>query len=83
MYRKFVSSFKAEIDAAFDQLEFWLTFIVFDPIKLPEAREDLDVYGRLEKDDLTSFFGQDKTDVYKGKSSFQKADINEEATIND
>ena len=76
VYCKFVHSFKVEIDGAFDQLAFWLNFIVFDPRKLPESRDDLDAYGRPEIDDLTSFYGQDKTDVYKGKSSFQKADIN-------
>lgn len=83
VYSKFVRSFKAEIDGAFDQLQFWLKFIVFDPRKLPETMEDLDDYGRSEIDDLTSFYGQDKTDVYKGKSSYQKADINKEATINE
>ena len=83
MYCKFVHSFKAEIDGAFDQLAFWLNFIIFDPRKLPESRDDLEAYGRPEIDDLTSFYGQDKTDVYKGKSSFQKADINKEASLNE
>ena len=83
VYCKFVHLFKAEIDGAFDQLAFWLNFIVFDPRKRPESRDDLEAYGRPEIDYLTSFYGQDKTDVYKGKGSFQKADINKEASINE
>ena len=40
VYCKFVHSFNAEIDGAFDQLAFLLNFIVFDPRKLPESRDD-------------------------------------------
>lgn len=40
VYSQFVSRFVEEIDNAFEQLEFWMAFEIFDARKLPEKKKN-------------------------------------------
>ena len=76
VYNKFIGRFIEEVDGAFEQLESWLNFVVFDPRKLPDDKAELNEYGNLEIDQLISFYGEEKSDEYKGKVNTQGPDIN-------
>ena len=43
-YHPFVDAFIEEINEAFEQLQFWVNFTIFDPRKLPKAKEKLKMY---------------------------------------
>lgn len=69
-----------EIENAFNQLQFWLTFTVLDPRKLLEAISDVESQSTQEINELLSFYVADKKDTYQGESVFQKADLDKTAT---
>ena len=63
------------IKEAFTQLDFWLAFSIFDPRKLPKNLEVEDSFGEEEINKLISWYGMQKSDTYKGKTTFQKEDL--------
>ena len=72
VYLPFIESFIAELKEAFQELDFWLNFVIFDPRKLPD---DLDNYGNEELNALASCNAGNQSDTYKGQVSEQPADI--------
>ena len=71
----FVDAFIEEINEAFEQLQFWLNFIIFDPRKLPRAKEELKIYGNKKLSELLSYYAVSKTDVFKANRTSIVADI--------
>ena len=55
-YKLFVKRFTEEIREAFEQLDFWLSIIIFDPSKLPVDAEDLTESGVPELDKLSEWY---------------------------
>jgi len=80
-YINFFKRFLLEIDSAFEQLQFWLNFIILDPRKLPAQQQDLDFYGDVELLELLSFYGEDRKNRYKGAENYQAADIDKDVTL--
>ena len=68
-------AFIEELDNTFEQLEFWISFAIFDPCKLPERKEDIINYGKNELQELGEFYGTKKVDKFKGKVNTQDPDI--------
>ena len=68
-FHPFVGAFIAEINEAFEQLQFWVNFTIFDPRKLPKAKEELKRYGNEELSELLSHYTVSKADVFKAKTS--------------
>ena len=66
VYLPFIELFIAKLKEAFQQLDFWLNFVIFDPQKLPD---DLDNYGNDEVNVLASYYATDQSDTYKGQVS--------------
>jgi len=58
-----------------EQLDFWLSFIIFDPRKLPTDAEDFTDYGMDELDKLSAWYGENKIDRMQREVSRQPADI--------
>ena len=75
MYMLFTERFTEEITEAFKQLDFWLSFVIFDPRKLPTDKEDFTEYGMSELDKLSLWYGEVKIDHMSGEGSSQPADI--------
>ena len=67
--------FQSVIESTFNQLWFWLNFTVLDPRKVLERITDAESYDSEEINELVNFFGGDKKYTCKGKSVFQKADL--------
>ena len=67
-YMLFIQSFTEEITEALKKLDFWLSFVIFDPRKLP-TDEDFTEYGMSELDKLSSFYGVAKIDHMNGEVS--------------
>ena len=65
-YPPFIMRLVKEIKEAFAQLDFWLTFSVFDPFTLPKNLEVEDSYGEEEIHKLISLDGVQKRDTYEG-----------------
>ena len=55
----------AEDKEALSTFDFWLSFVVFDPRRLPEDQNLLVSYGHDEMEKLLSHCGKDHTDIYK------------------
>ena len=66
VYLSFIESFIAELKKAFQQLDFWLNFVIFDPQKLPD---NLDNYVNEELDVLASNYAENQSSTYKGQVS--------------
>ena len=60
--KKRVKRFTEEITEVFEQLDVWLSFIIFDPRKLPKDVEDFTKYGVPELDKLSERYGE-ATDI--------------------
>ena len=75
VFLPFVNRFSEEVKEAFKQLDFWLSFVVFDPRKLPETKAELSTYGGEEIEKLSSHYGSVQTDTYQGQVSTQEADF--------
>ena len=71
----FVDAFIEEINEAFEQLQFWVNFIIFDPRKLPKAKEELKIYGNKKLSELLSYYAVSKTDVFKANRTSIVPDI--------
>ena len=54
-YSPFVTRFIEEVKDAFKQLDFWLSFTVLDPRKLPEDVNGEEEYGEAEIEKLASW----------------------------
>jgi hypothetical protein len=76
IYEPFVEQFIGEIKEAFQQMEFWHKFGIFDPRKLPSSTEELEMYGNEELKPLLLNYGESKEDTFKGKRNTQDPDIN-------
>ena len=74
-YLPFIERFTSEINDAFEQLDFWLCFVIFDPRKPPKNTEDFNEYGICEIDNLAEWYGEAKTDRMNSEVSQQPADI--------
>ena len=83
VYLKFIYSFQLEIESTFNQLQLWLNFTVLDPRKLPETISDVKSYGIEEINELLNFYGADEKHTHKGKSVFQKANLDKITTSSD
>ena len=57
------------------KLQFWVNFTIFDPRKLPKAKEDLKMYGNKELSELLSHYAVSKTDIFKANRISAAADI--------
>ena len=55
-YKLFIKRFPEEITEAFEQLDFWLSFIIFNPSKIPMDAEDFTEYGVPELDKLSEWY---------------------------
>ena len=75
VFQRFVLAFIEELDNAFGQLEFWMSFAIFDPRKLPERKEEIINYGKNELQELGEFYSTKKVDKFKGKVNTQDLDI--------
>ena len=64
-----------QLKEAFSQLDFWLSFVVFDPKRLPEDQNLIVSYGGDEIEKLLSHYGKDHTNIYKGETLHQSADL--------
>ena len=71
----FVDAFIEEINEAFEQLQFWVNFIIFDQRKLPRAKEELKIHGNKKFSELLSYYAVSKTDVFKATRTSIVADI--------
>ena len=63
----------AEVKEALSTLDSWLSFVVFDPRRLPEDQNLLVSYGDDEMEKLLSHYGKDHADIYKGETLHQSA----------
>ena len=72
VFKKFLSEFIVQLDVAFEQLEFWMAFDIFDPRKLPE-KKDLIQYGNNKLQDLGEHYGMQKVNRFEGKVNVQDA----------
>ena len=77
----FLDAFIVEVQEAFSQLDFWLSFVVFDPRKLPEDQNLLDGYGDDEISNLLGHYGVNHSDEYEGKTNHQAADLNTDEVL--
>ena len=75
VFKKLLSAFIEQLDVAFEQIEFWMAFDIFDPRKLPEKKEDLIQYSDNELWDLGEYYGMWKVNRFEGKVHAQDADI--------
>ena len=75
VFEKFLSTFIEQLDVAFEQIEFWMAFDIFDPCKLPEKKEDLIQYSNNGLQDLGEYYGTQKANRLEGKVNAQDADI--------
>ena len=75
VFEKFLSTFIEQLDVAFEQIEFWMAFDIFDPRKLPEKKEELIQYGNNRLQDLGEYYGTQKVNRLEGKVNAQDADI--------
>ena len=75
VFEKFLSAFIEQSDVAFEQIEFWMAFDIFDPLKLPEKKEDLIQYGNNKLQDLGEYYGTLKVSRFEGKVNIQDTDI--------
>ena len=60
---------------AFSQLDFWLSFVVFDLRRLPEDQNLSVSYGDDEMKELLGHYGKHHIDIYKSEMLFQSADL--------
>ena len=67
--------FTEEITEVLKQLDFWLSFIIFDPRKLRMDAKDFTEYDMLELDNLSEWYGEAKIDCMNQEVSHQPADI--------
>ena len=74
-YMLFSERFTEEITEAFEQLDFWLSFVIFNPRKFPRDEEDFTKYGMSELDKLSLWYGEAKIDRMNGEVSSQPPDI--------
>ena len=74
-YMLFIARFTEEITEAFEQLDFWLFFVIFDPRKLPPDEENFTEYSMSELNKLSLWYGEAKIDRMNGEVSSQPADI--------
>ena len=74
-FPSFINRFIEEIKEAFKQLDFWLSFCIFDPRKLPADLEHLDSYREYELEKLISWYGPLKSDTFKDVTTYQDADV--------
>ena len=75
VFKKLLSAFIEQLDVAFEQIEFWMAFDIFDPCKLPEKKEDLIQYSNNGLQDLGEYYGTQKANRLEGKVNAQDADI--------
>ena len=64
-----------QLDTAFEQVEFWIVFGIFNPRKLPEKKENLIQYGGNELEDSGEHYGMRKVNRFEGKVNAQYPDI--------
>ena len=81
IYRPFLDRFVDEVKEAFNQLDFCLGFVVFDPRKLPQKKDALNNYGITEIEELLSHYGRHQSDECKNEVSKQTADIDGEKVL--
>ena len=62
-YMLFIEGLTKEITEAFEQLDFWLSFAISDPRKLPTE------YTMPELDKLSLWYGEAKIDCMNGEVS--------------
>ena len=74
VFEKLLSGFIEQLDVAFEQVEFWMAFGIFDPRKLPEKKEDLIQYANNELQDLGEHHGTRKVNRLEGKVNAQDGD---------
>ena len=74
VFKKLLSGFIEQLDVAFEQVEFWMAFGIFDPRKLPEKKEDLIQYANNELQDLGEHHGTWKVNRLEGKVNAQDGD---------
>ena len=75
VFEKFLSGFLEQSDVPFEQIEFWMAFDIFDPLKLPEKKEDLIQYGNNKLQDLGEYYDMLKANRFEGKVNVQNTDI--------
>ena len=68
-FHPFVDAFIEGINESFEQLQFRVNFTIFDPRKLPKAKEELKMYGNEKFSELLSHYAASKTDVFKANTN--------------
>ena len=74
-YRLFIKRFTEENKETFEQLNFWLSFIITDPSKLPMDAEDFTESGMSELDNLSEWYWEAKIECMNQEVSRQSADL--------
>ena len=77
----FLDALTAEVKEIFNQFDFWFSFVVFDLRRLPDDQNLLVSYDEDEMEKLLSHYEKDHTDIYKGETLSQSADLVTDAVL--